>query len=41
VASLPAHLNELPGHPAKHGRTDFILDGPGPFSSYDSSCTEE
>ena len=24
VASLPAHLNNLPGHPEKHGRNDFL-----------------
>jgi hypothetical protein len=38
VASLPAHLNNLPGHPRKHGRDDFL---PSAWQIAHRTCADE
>jgi hypothetical protein len=37
-ASLPAHLNNLPGHPQKHGRDDFL---PSEWQIANRTCAPE
>ena len=38
VASLPAHLNNLPGHPQQHGRDDFLASA---WQVKHRTCDEE
>lgn len=38
VASLPAHLNNLPGHPQKHGRDDYLASA---WQVQHRTCAEE